>query len=341
MRQGWLKSLIFGLFCLWPALGWAAGTIPLAMMQQVDINGKPLAGCILYFFQAGTVGTPQNSYSDFGLSLGAASQVNCDQTGRLPMFWLADGLIQFRLTDAGGVVVISGTMQVLGPSSGGGGGGGTVDPTTIAATGDIKFRMTSETVAGWVKLNGTTIGNATSGASGRANADTQNLFVYLWTNCTNNHCPVSGGRGGSALADYNASKTLTLPSWQDKSPHGRDCMEGTCAGVLLSANISSGGGDGVDTPAAFGGGANTLITQTYLPNVAVPLTGTSPGVSFTQWNGTGGTFASGGGTVFNPVRTSDLVNTALPAPQGTTTLGSGVAYPNIGPFVLGSWYVKL
>jgi hypothetical protein len=27
---------------------------------------------------------------------------------------------------------------VIGPSSGGGGGGGTVDPTTIATTGDVK-----------------------------------------------------------------------------------------------------------------------------------------------------------------------------------------------------------
>jgi hypothetical protein len=37
--------------------------------------------------------------------------------------------------------------------------------------------MTSEVVTGWVKLNATTIGSATSGATQRANSDTQNLFV--------------------------------------------------------------------------------------------------------------------------------------------------------------------
>jgi len=335
-----LRSLIFGLFCLWPALGHAQGTLPIALVQQMTINGTPLAGCLVYFYQAGTVSTPQNVYQDFGLSIPAANPLTCDQYGRVPMFWIANGLIHVRLTDPSGLVYLDTTMQVLGPSSGSGGGGSTVDPTTISSTGDIKFRMTSETVTGWVKLNGTTIGNATSGATGRANADTQNLFVYFWTNCTNGHCPVSGGRGASALADYSASKTLQVPDMRDRMLAGRDCMDTTCAAGLLASNISSGGGDGVDTPGAFGGGANTPITQTYLPNVAVPLTG-APSGTFAQWNGNTGNFSNGGSGVAQfYVRQVDLTNTVV-TPQGTTTLGSGVAYPNIGPFLLGSWYVKL
>jgi hypothetical protein len=335
-----LRALIFCLVGLWPALGAAQGTIPLALQQYVDVNGHPLIGCQLYIYQAGTVSTPQNSYQDFGLTIPQPNPLSCDVNGRIPMFWLANGLIHARLLDANGVQQVDVTMQVLGPSSGSGGGGGGIDPTTIAATGDIKFRMTAETLAGWVKLNGTTIGNSASGATGRANGDTQNLFLYLWINCTNAHCAVSGGRGASALADFNASKTLTLPSWQDKAPVGRDCMDASCAAVLLSSNISSGGGDTVDTPGAFGGGANTPITQTYLPNVAVPLTG-SPSGTFATWTGaTGGFSQSGGGVIDFFVRQPDLAN-AVVTPQGATTLGSGVAYPNIGPFILGTWYCKL
>src|SRR6185437_5878883 len=94
----------------------------------------------------------------------------CDQSGRVPMFWLPSGLVHVRLTDSSGVVQVDTTMQVLGPSSGGGGGGSTIDPTTIAATGDIKYRATNESLTGWVILNGQPIGSATSGASQRANS---------------------------------------------------------------------------------------------------------------------------------------------------------------------------
>ena len=244
----------------------AQGTIPLALAQQQDINGLPLAGCLLYFFVAGTVATPQNSYQDFGLTQTNPNPLTCDQTGRIPMFWLANGLIHARLTDASGNVQVDTTMQVLGPSTGGGGGGGTIDPTTIAATGDIKVRLTSETLTGWVMANGQTIGNAASGATQRANADTQNLFVYLWTNCTNAHCPVVGGRGSTALADFNANKQIALLDMRDSIVVGRDCMSNSCLGGLLAANILSGGSDGVDTPAAFGGLANTTLLPTNLPD---------------------------------------------------------------------------
>src|SRR3984885_8365158 len=249
-----LKPICFGIFTalsLWAAPALAQGTIPLAMAQQLDANSQVLSGCLLNFFGAGHVATPQNAFADFGLTQPLPNPVRCDQTGRVPMFWLANGLIHIRLTDATGVVIIDTTMQVLGPSTGGGGGGGTVDPTTIASTGDVKFRPTSEVLTGWVILNGQTIGSATSGATQRANADTQNLFVYLWTNCTNAHCPVVGGRGGTALADFNANKQITVPDWRDSAPLGRDCMGSTCAGGLLSSNVTSGGGDGVDTPGAF------------------------------------------------------------------------------------------
>jgi hypothetical protein len=328
----------------------AQGTIPLALQQYVDLNGKPLIGCQLYIYQAGTVSTPQNAFQDFGLTIPTANPMQCDQFGRIPMFWLANGLIHARLLDASGVQQVDVTMQVLGPSSGGGGGGSTVDPTTIAATGDIKFRMTAETVTGWVKLNGTSIGNATSGASGRANSDTQNLFIYLWTNCTNAHCAVSTGRGASALADYNASKTLTLPSWQDSTPIGRDCMDATCAGGLLASNITSGGGDGVDTPGAFGGAANTAIAQTYLPNITLAVTGSgvlTGNVSVCNtpnpMNCTNGDIAL---LVSQTVRASDPIGNyfsslAIAVTAATAALGSATIFPTVTPFHLGTWYVKL
>lgn len=335
--------LAVGLFCALMGAGVASaqGTIPLALQQYVDINGKPLIGCQLFIYQAGTVSTLQQPWQDFGLTNPASNPLQCDIYGRIPMFWLANGLIHARLLDAGGVQVVDVTMQVLGPSSGSGGGGSTVDPTTIAATGDIKFRMTAETVTGWVKLNGLTIGSATSGATGRANSDTQNLFIYLWTNCTNAHCAVPGGRGVSALADFNANKQITLPAWQDKAPIGRDCMDASCAGVLLSSNVSSGGGDGVDTPAAFGGGANWNLLQANIPNYPLPVTDPGHFHLFNTYAGTASAApgVTGGNSYVSPAQggATTTSTTGITVASG----GSGTAFGLMDPFVLGTWYVKL
>lgn len=243
-----------------PAFG--AGQVPFALTQQIDVNGRPLAGCLLYIYQVGTTATLQNAFSDFGLTQTLPNPIQCDQTGRLPNFYLADGQVHVRLTDSGGLVQVDiPVLQVVGPSTGGG-GGGSVDPNTIASVGDVKFRPTSEILPGWVKLNGLTIGSPTSGATQRANADTQALFIYLWNNCTDAHCPVIGGRGASGLSDFNANKQITLPDWRGRHPMGLDDMGRAAAGRIIASNVTSGGGDDMTTPMASGGEANhTLITN--------------------------------------------------------------------------------
>ena len=217
---------------LWSAPVLAAGTTPLSLVQQSDISGRPLAGCLLYFFVAGTVATPQNEFTDFGLTSAGPNPLTCDQSGRIPQHWLADGLIHIRLTDSVGVQIIDTTMQVLGPSSGGGGGGGTVDPTTILATGDVKYRYGTGTLSGFVRGNGLTIGNATCGCSERANADTQALFVYLYT--TDPNLAVSGGRTGNALNDFNANKQLSLPDYRGSGLVGLADMGNSPTSIFTS-----------------------------------------------------------------------------------------------------------
>lgn len=239
---------------LLPQLAQSAGVIPFALTQQIDRNGRPLVGCLFYVFQVGTTATPQQIWQDFGLTIPLPNPLTCDDTGRLPSFYLADGQVHVRLTDSGGLPLVDiPVLQVVGPSGGGGGGAG-VDPNAIATTGDIKFRQSSEVVPGWVKLNSQTIGSALSGATGRANNDTQALFIYLWTNCPDVKCPVSTGRGASGLADFNANKTLGLPDWRGRQGLGRDQMEASItAGRIAASSVTSGGGDTPDTPGAFGG----------------------------------------------------------------------------------------
>jgi hypothetical protein len=99
----------------------------------------------------------------------------------------------------------------------------TSDPTTdlgvaskqyvdaLWTTGDVKITLKTTADSGWVMFDDGTIGSASSGATTRANADTEDLFTLLWTNTTDSNCAVSGGRSGSAAADFAANKTIALP----------------------------------------------------------------------------------------------------------------------------------
>lgn len=333
---------------------WAQGTLPIVLQQQFSFSGcsttgaacgTPLTGGLLYTYYAGTVATPQPTYQDTGLTILNPFPLTLDANGRVPAFYLANGSVHVRLTDINGVVQFDyPSMLVIGPS-GGSSGGGSVDPTTVLSTGDIKFRATAETLVGWVRLNGLTVGGTLSGATERANADTQNLFTYLWTNCaqptSNAHCPVIGGIGASAAVDFAAGKQITLMDWRGRHAVGLDTMGNTAAGRLLASQVTSGGGDTVTTPNASGGASTTVIAQANL--APFNLTVTDPGhihgpnLSVGQQNIQ---YASGGinlGTDTNNNGSTPSATTGITVNTGGTSVGANT----IAPFMLGTYFVKL
>jgi hypothetical protein len=232
------------------------GTINLALTQQLDEFGEPLSGGQLYFIQAGTVSTPQNAFQDAGLSAPWPNPITLDAAGRIPMFYLADGQIKVRLQDSMGVVKFSqDNLMVVGPSSGGG-GGGSVDPTTVMQTGDLKFRYDNAVITGFVRLNGLTIGSASSGATEAASAQCNALFLYLWaTDPTLVVTP--GGRGASAAADWAANKQIALPDGRSKLIGALDAMGNTNLGYWTNVAFSKGN---ATTLGSLGGLTNTTLT---------------------------------------------------------------------------------
>lgn len=85
-------------------------------------------------------------------------------------------------------------------------------PDIVWEVGDIRTSMNSNVLSGWVPwYDGFTIGDPSSGAD-YANANSQDLFEFLWNNFNNDICPVSTGRGATAADDFDANKTLTLPN---------------------------------------------------------------------------------------------------------------------------------
>src|SRR5215471_6370523 len=217
-----------------------AGTINLSLTQQLDEFGQPLSGGQLYFIVAATVATPQNAYQDEALTIPWPNPIVLDSAGRIPQFFLADGHIKVRLQDRYGVVkFVADNLLVIGPSTGGGGGGGgSVDATTVLSTGDIKIRYDNAILTGFVRLNGNTIGSATSGGTELADASAQNLFQFLWN--TDATLAVSGGRGASASADWGANKRLTLPDCRGRIPIGIDGMGGSSTGLFSGVTFTKG-----------------------------------------------------------------------------------------------------
>jgi hypothetical protein len=261
MKKLGLISALWALFCC-PAIG--SGTIPFSLSQQLDEFGNPLAGCFLYLIQAGTVSTPQNGYQDSALTIVTPNPLRCDAAGRIGQFFLADGSIKVRLTKSTGVDVLTADgILVIGPS-GGGGGGGSTDPSTVLTTGDIKTRYGTAILSGFVRMNGRTIGSASSGATERANADAQPLFEYLWNNDAN--LAVSGGRGVSSINDWNANKTITLPDMRGRGLVSLADM-GNAAANLTTASCA--------TPTVLGTACGTetkTLAQTNMPNYNLPST---------------------------------------------------------------------
>jgi hypothetical protein len=325
-----------------PASVHASGTIPLSMTQQLDQYGVPLSGCLLYTIQAGTTSTPQASYKDTALSSLQPNPMVCDASGRLPQFFLADGQIKIRLLDRlGNPQVVLDNILVIGPTSGGG-SGATIDPTTIAATGDLKQVYGTQTLTGWVRFNGRTIGSATSGATERANADTSALFVFLWT--ADATLTVSGGRT-TAAADFAANKTITLPDGRGRAISGLDDMGNSAAGRLTATYFGASGGCsgvlGTTLGAACGGESKTVVLANLPPYT--PLGAIANGAITITNNANSGGTTTGGGAFPASSTTAATITAAQASTTFTGTAQGGTSTPVavVSPRILVTIYIKL
>jgi hypothetical protein len=218
-----------------------------------------------------------------------------------------------------------------------------VDLSTVFTTGDVKWRPATGTLTGWVRINNLTIGNGVSGATEFASATASALYAYIWNNYANARCPVTGGRGASAAADFAGGKPIQLLDMRGRTPFGLDDMGNSAAGRILSSNVTS-AGDTTTTMAATGGEANHVLTVGELaqhnhgvtdPQHAHQTTATSN--AFSQLGGSGvNTWVSNSGTAPQAI-TSTNVSTGI----SINNTGSNTAHNTMPPFMLGTWYWKL
>lgn len=290
------------------------------------------------FFYAANTSTPQNAYKDTALLIPHPRPIVLDANGRCPSFYLADGSVRARLENSSGVPQFDeANLLVIGPSSGGGGGGSSVDATTIFQTGDTLWLDQQGTRSGWVRDNGKTIGSVISGATERASADTQALFLFLWGAYSDTICPVGGGRGATAAADWAANKQIALPDKRGYVPGGLDDMGSTAAARFTGVPVVSGN---VTTAGSTLGEARNTLTVAAMPSHthAPTLNGSNPytglqglilGTTTTSYTSPGG---QGGPANSASVPALTLAN---------ANTGDGGAHNNTQLTVLGTFYRKL
>lgn len=309
-----------------------AGTLfGVPLSQQIGPDGTPASGALIYVYEAST-STPAQTYADFSLASLQTWPLEADSVGRVPAFWVDDGAYRLRITTSAGVELIDEqSITSIGASSGEAGGSVSQDTSTIFQTGDMLFLPISGTRSGWVRGNGRTIGNGASGATERANGDTQALFEYFWNTFSDSFCAVSGGRGANAAADFNAGKTIATLDMRSKSIFGLDDMGNSSAGITGSSTI-----------AATAIGASTYtVAQANLPVTTLAVTITN-GTSVVKSAGNLVTISSidvgSGGTDVRALTTaSTVVNITAEAALG----GSGTDIDILTPSRVGTFYFKL
>ncbi len=123
--------------------------------------------------------------------------------------------------------------------------------------------------AGYVWANKKTIGNASSNATGRANADCAALFAVLWDAIASDELAIfdssgsSTTRGANAAADFAANKQIETPDRRDRTSIGKGTMGGASAAgrVLNTAPVS------IDTSkiGTSGGADRDTLTAARIP----------------------------------------------------------------------------
>lgn len=202
-----------------------------------------------------------------------------------------------------------------------------VTPLKLAAyklpTGMVSAYALTTAPTGWVLCSNLTIGNASSGATNRANADTAALFTALWNTYDNTLLPIQNSsgaatsRGVDAATDYAANKRLPTLDLRGRVVAGLDNMGGTPAGRL------SGQPQGVNGLVAGNSGGLESCSLTGAQN---------------------GPHTHGGN--YNPA-----VNTGGPAvlafnlgcnyDRDTASSGSGTPHNNVQPTIILPYIIKL
>jgi hypothetical protein len=213
------------------------------------------------------------------------------------------------------------------------------------STGDFKTTLKIVADTGWVLCDDGTIGSATSGASTRANADTQNLFNLLFNNTVDGYAPILTSGGG---ATTRAAQVSASAAWAANCRMSLTRMLGRALGFA-----SGGAGLTVRGLGQFIGEENHQLVMGELPASPAPVTATTgaynptvvggaAAVAVANGSATVGIAGGGTGNVFLSTAFALLNGFAsLVVGSNTANLGSGTGHNTMQPTVFLNVMIKL
>lgn len=154
--------------------------------------------------------------------------------------------------------------------------------------------------------DGSTIGDASSGATARANADTQTLFALLWNSIANTELTLqdsSGSpttRGASASADFAAHKRMPLPDMRGYTIGGYKSGDPTFGTLGKQAGEAAHTLTTTELPAHHHGGLPSSTSTSY--------GGVMGGQSYYTPSGGGNTSDVGSNTPHNNIQPTITIN---------------------------------
>jgi len=139
--------------------------------------------------------------------------------------------------------------------------------------GDLKHAIrTASNAPAWLLCAGGTVGNASSSATVRANADMATIFAHLWDTVANAELAIQdsagspSSRGADAATDFAANKRMPLPDLRGTALVGLDNLGGS------SANTITGGW--ADTIGDVGGSETHTLAAAEIPDNDTNANGT-------------------------------------------------------------------
>lgn len=159
------------------------------------------------------------------------------------------------------------------------------DTVPTLPTGAVWDFLMAAAPSGWLALDGTTIGDASSSAA-HASATYQALFSVLWAlSATASPILTSGGagstRGASAAADWAAHKRLTLPDMSGRFRRSTGGSAGNLGETQASAYPSHTHSFAINQGGTFAGSGNV----SYLQGTTVSASGTYSGTTASAGSG--------------------------------------------------------
>ncbi|WP_407166594.1 hypothetical protein [Bradyrhizobium sp. ORS 111] len=212
------------------------------------------------------------------------------------------------------------------------------------STGDGKITLKNVADPGWVMSNDGTIGSLASGASTRANADTQALFTLLFNNISDTYAPIFTSGGG---ATTRAAQTNASSAW---AANCRMSLTKVLGRALASAGSSGGPAGTWSLGQNYGEEVHTLSTtempahrhSVFISDPGHTHTSNAPATAFNFFQSGGVPAVNGGASaVINGATTGISITSGDGFSNVTLSAGGGAAHNIMQPTSFWNVMVKL